>query len=647
MIPKTIWQTWKSHNLPAEAAGCMASWKQANPGYQHVLMDDEECRESVRSLGDSELLEIYDRLPIPVMKADLWRYAIIYDKGGVYSDIDTTCRAPLDSWLPGDINFAVMNEGGEQFCQWTFAATARHPAMERVVRLLVERCRGPITMHEHAIHHYTGPSMFTTAMRAYAMELLARKDFSISTDATLLKAHGFYIYPPNHFRGTVVDHHFAGDLWSHVPGYTGWKNQVRGISKSTSMEKSFTEIYARDSWGKGSGPGSTPEYCAPFSAFLCDFINKNGIMSVCDLGCGDLAWMPAVIAGTNARYIGIDCVHNLISKHKERYAGNDRYEFASADLATVTSFPDADLYIIKDVLQHWPSSDVEQWMHRFLTVRPAARLLVVNCAGQPETRILSPGGFVPLDGHKAPLSAFGPVEVFSWRTKKVYEIRQQEDLRCLEIVVPEQGSLARIGRPHDGGYVVVDGIGEYDLFISGGLGDDISFERALLSMHPSLKCVAFDGSVAGVPGGAHPRMEWRKEFIGPDGADIRELLAGFHDVFLKIDIEGGEYWQLDAMTRDEMDRFKQIVVEFHNPYDQKMHVVQRLRETHDLVHVHANNYAPARRAYGAQVPSVFEATYVRKTIGAKRSKVVLPRAFDSINTPYAPDIVMRGYPWPL
>lgn len=226
MIPKTIWQTWKSHSLPTEAAGCMASWKQANPDYQHVLMDDEECRESVRSLGDSELLEIYDRLPIPVMRADLWRYAIIHDRGGVYSDIDTTCRVPLDSWLPGDANFAVMHEGGEQFCQWTFAATARHPAMERVIRLLVERCRGPIVMHQHAVHHYTGPHMFTTALREHAVQLLGRTMPAMMADAPFLKTHGFYVYPPYHLRTEAVMHHFGGDLWAHVPGYTGWKSQV-------------------------------------------------------------------------------------------------------------------------------------------------------------------------------------------------------------------------------------------------------------------------------------------------------------------------------------------------------------------------------------------------------------------------------------
>ena len=31
-------------------------------------------------------------LPIAVMKADLWRYCVIYKYGGIYADADTVCK---------------------------------------------------------------------------------------------------------------------------------------------------------------------------------------------------------------------------------------------------------------------------------------------------------------------------------------------------------------------------------------------------------------------------------------------------------------------------------------------------------------------------------------------------------------------------
>jgi len=42
-------------------------------------------------------------------------------------------------------------------------------------------------------------------------------------------------------------------------------------------------------------------------------------------------------------------------------------------------------------------------------------------------------------------------------------------------------SKQRIGKHNDGGYVIINLPGEYDLFISGGIANDISFEKALLS----------------------------------------------------------------------------------------------------------------------------------------------------------------------
>ena len=45
----------------------------------------------------------------------------------------------------------------------------------------------------------------------------------------------------------------------------------------------------------------------------------------------------------------------------------------------------------------------------------------------------------------------------------------------------------RVGKDNDGGYVIVDLPGEYDILISGGISDDISFEQNLLKEYLRLK----------------------------------------------------------------------------------------------------------------------------------------------------------------
>ena len=47
-----------------------------------------------------EVHAVYKSFPVPVMRADFWRYAILYAFGGIYADIDVEALLPLEDWLP-------------------------------------------------------------------------------------------------------------------------------------------------------------------------------------------------------------------------------------------------------------------------------------------------------------------------------------------------------------------------------------------------------------------------------------------------------------------------------------------------------------------------------------------------------------------
>jgi mannosyltransferase OCH1-like enzyme len=40
--------------------------------------------------------------PVGAMRSDFWRYAVIYMHGGIYGDIDTWCKRPVQQWLPAE-----------------------------------------------------------------------------------------------------------------------------------------------------------------------------------------------------------------------------------------------------------------------------------------------------------------------------------------------------------------------------------------------------------------------------------------------------------------------------------------------------------------------------------------------------------------
>lgn len=190
----------------------------------------------------------------------------------------------------------------------------------------------------------------------------------------------------------------------------------------------FAEIYGQDKWTGGSGPGSTAAFCRPLARWLRGYLLEHRIRSLVDLGCGDIQWMPGALAGLDVDYVGLDVVPDLLEAHRQRLPA-DRFTFKLLDVARapVTEIPAADLYWAKDVLQHWPSADVAQFLDRFFAARPDAHLVVVNCHGQTadERQLDDRWHFAPLAGDRPPLAAYVRDTLFVWNKKTVHRLHQR------------------------------------------------------------------------------------------------------------------------------------------------------------------------------------------------------------------------------
>ena len=91
----------------------------------------------------------------------------------------------------------------------------------------------------------------------------------------------------------------------------------------------------------------------------------------------------------------------------------------------------------------------------------------------------------------------------------------------------------------------------------------------------------------------------------------------YKNIFLKMDVEGGEYpWLLSIDDEQLLSNFKQIVIEFHGItndgwgccYSDKIKCLEKLSKTHYIVHAHGNNNGPVVK----NIPDVIELTYVNK-----------------------------------
>ena len=223
----------------------------------------------------------------------------------------------------------------------------------------------------------------------------------------------------------------------------------------------------------------------------------------------------------------------------------------------------------------------------------------------------------------------------------------------------------RLGKPNDGGYVIASLPGTYDLCLSGGVLDDISFEEHFVTLYPTT-CYAFDGTVESIP---TKNVQFIQKNLAkdttPTTTNLHEYMIGKTDVFLKIDIEGHEFRLLPAMIENgDIHKVKQLVMEIHTPADIQLapdyyqgldditnetmfHLMNALKKTHSIIHFHANNAPPMQRIHEIDVPHVFELTLIRNDFIMEKLKNTepFPTKIDMKNWPHKPEYYFSGFPY--
>ena len=87
IIPLNIYQTWHTKELPPLMKNIVNNITKNNPAFNYHLFDDSDCRNFILHNFDNDVLNAFDTLVPGAYKADLWRYCVLYKKGGVYLDI--------------------------------------------------------------------------------------------------------------------------------------------------------------------------------------------------------------------------------------------------------------------------------------------------------------------------------------------------------------------------------------------------------------------------------------------------------------------------------------------------------------------------------------------------------------------------------
>ncbi|MFM8245188.1 MAG: FkbM family methyltransferase [Candidatus Fonsibacter sp.] len=234
-----------------------------------------------------------------------------------------------------------------------------------------------------------------------------------------------------------------------------------------------------------------------------------------------------------------------------------------------------------------------------------------------------------------------------------------------KILMPiKEYSLIRVGKNFDGGYLIgKKSIENSDVLLTFGVGDDCSFERNFLKINPKARIFLYDNTVKNFWIKKLKRSCYKifrlnpeilkfifelvffvafffknnvclykkkivskKEEVNNSNISISEIMSNlkkYKTFFLKIDIEGNEYYILNDILRFKK-KIKTLIIEFHSVHINLTKIkkfVKKLNLT--LTHIHPNNHLSVINTIPQAIECTFE--YRPKIIGNKKS---LPNRLD-------------------
>ncbi|WP_194145450.1 class I SAM-dependent methyltransferase [Helicobacter sp. MIT 05-5294] len=168
----------------------------------------------------------------------------------------------------------------------------------------------------------------------------------------------------------------------------------------------FNTIYETNTWGYGSGSGSREHINVGYVQFLQQFFKSYQIQSVVDIGCGDWQFSKNLnLEGID--YKGYDVASFVVNRNLAKYK-KQNIDFIHYD-GDFSTLPSADLAICKDVLQHLPNHNIQQFIENLSKYKYALIANDIDRVGENDDILLDIYAYRSLDLRKDPFNL--PLEV--------------------------------------------------------------------------------------------------------------------------------------------------------------------------------------------------------------------------------------------
>ena len=249
----------------------------------------------------------------------------------------------------------------------------------------------------------------------------------------------------------------------------------------------------------------------------------------------------------------------------------------------------------------------------------------------------------------------------------------------------KNSKLVRLGRNHDGGYVVDSSIVKNcNTLITFGLGPDWTFELDYIKKNENVNIYMYDFSVSSMPyikelikyfkrfltfrtpyKSVSDRLKYLRNYLSffkiknvnffkekiafpvkdKIDTDINKVFSRIpkeNKVVLKSDIEGSEYEVIDQIL-NYSDRIEMLIFEFHwldKNEEIFLESLRKLQKHFDIIHIHGNNHFDK---LPTGLPIIIEMTLLNKRYNLEKEKEYVLnfpiKGLDFSNNPFKEDLV--------
>ncbi len=195
-IPNHIYMTWEENKFGKTHSAGLRQFRSRNMDCHFHLFNSKDCDEYMHTYyKNHRIYDVYMSAKPGAMKADIWRYCILYERGGFYFDINKCIEVPLSEYvLKDDLalvsyenNFftdvlssntifampTILRSDVKQHLQfinrpllnWGLACVSAHPIFKKTIDNIVDYANyfrdKVFTNIREPIITLTGPIMFT------------------------------------------------------------------------------------------------------------------------------------------------------------------------------------------------------------------------------------------------------------------------------------------------------------------------------------------------------------------------------------------------------------------------------------------------------------------------------------------------------